>query len=182
MRFTETKLKGCFVIEPNVFEDERGYFFESYRLDKIQETIHPTINFIQDNQSKSKYGVVRGLHMQKGKYAQTKLVRVLHGSILDVAVDVRKHSPTYGEYFAIELSEENKKQIYIPHGFLHGFSVLSEEAVVSYKCDAYYDKDSEDGVNPLSESLNIDWKISLDQMILSEKDKLAQDFTQLIPF
>lgn len=182
MHFTETKLKGCFIIEPRVFEDERGYFFESYRLDKIQEFIQSSINFIQDNQSKSSYGVVRGLHMQKGAFAQTKLVRVLQGTILDVAIDVRKDSPTYGEYISVELSEDNKKQLYIPHGFLHGFSVLSEMAVVSYKCDAYYDKDSEDGVNPLSGSLNIDWKLSKDKMILSEKDTMAQDFSQFIPF
>ena len=182
MNFTETKLKGCFIIEPNVFEDERGYFFESYRLDKIQVAINPTINFIQDNQSKSKFGVVRGLHMQKGNFAQTKLVRVLQGTILDVAVDVRKDSPTFGEYYSVELSAENKKQIYIPHGFLHGFSVLSEEAIVSYKCDAYYHKDSEDGVYPLSDELNIDWRIPKEEMILSEKDLQAQSFSKLKPF
>ena len=182
MHFTETKLKGCFIIEPRVFEDERGYFFESYRLDKIQEITQSTINFIQDNQSKSSYGVVRGLHMQKGAFAQTKLVRVLQGRILDVAIDVRKDSPTYGESFSIELSEENKKQLYIPQGFLHGFSVLSDLAVVSYKCDAYYDKDSEDGVNPMSTQLNIDWKIPNEKMILSDKDKNAKEFSEFIPF
>jgi dTDP-4-dehydrorhamnose 3,5-epimerase len=182
MKFFETELEGCFIIEPTVFEDERGYFFESYRLDKIQENINPSINFVQDNESKSKYGVVRGLHMQRGTHAQTKLVRVLKGKILDVAVDIRQDSPTFGKHISVELSSNNKKQIYIPHGFLHGFSVLSEEAIVSYKCDAYYHKDSEDGVNPLSDELNIDWRIPKEEMILSEKDLHAQSFSELKPF
>jgi dTDP-4-dehydrorhamnose 3,5-epimerase len=182
MNFLETDLSGCFIVEPTIFEDSRGYFFESYRLDKINEYIDPNVQFLQDNESKSKYGVVRGLHMQRGKFAQTKLVRVLQGKILDVAVDVRKDSPTFGQHISVELSGENKKQIYIPHGFLHGFAVLSEEAVVSYKCDNYYNKESEDGVNPLSEELNIDWKISKEKMILSVKDETAQVFSKLIPF
>lgn len=182
MKFFETELEGCYIIEPSVYEDERGYFFESYRLDKIQERINPQVNFVQDNESKSKYGVVRGLHMQRGVHAQTKLVRVLKGKILDVAVDIRKDSPSFGKHISIELSSDNKKQIYIPHGFLHGFSVLSEEAIVSYKCDAYYHKESEDGANPLSEELNIDWRIPREEMILSEKDLLAQSFSELKPF
>lgn len=182
MNFLETELKGCFIIEPTVFEDARGYFFESYRLDKINAFIDPKVQFIQDNESKSKYGVVRGLHMQRGTFAQTKLVRVLSGKILDVAVDVRKESPTFGKHISVELSADNKKQIYIPHGFLHGFAVLSEEAVVSYKCDAYYNKESEDGVNPLSEELKINWHLPQDEMILSEKDETAPIFSELKPF
>lgn len=181
MKITETRLKGCFLIEPKLWQDERGYFFESYHQGRLQEETGLEINFVQDNESKSKYGVVRGLHMQRGSFAQSKLVRVLKGSILDVAVDVRKDSPTFGAHFSIELNEENKKQLFIPAGFLHGFSVLSEEAIVYYKCDAFYDKDSEDGVNPLDSDLNIDWQISREQMILSEKDEKAQRFKDLIP-
>src|SRR5690606_2483380 len=134
MNFTETELKGCFIIEPDVFEDARGYFFESYHQQKFRDAIGYELNFVQDNQSKSDYGVVRGLHIQRGTQAQAKLVRVLSGRILDVALDVRKDSITYGKYFAIELNSENRKQLFIPHGFLHGFSVLSEEAEVNYKC------------------------------------------------
>lgn len=181
MKITETRLKGCFLIEPKLWQDERGYFFESYHQGKFQEETGVEIKFVQDNESKSKYGVVRGLHMQRGSFAQSKLVRVLKGSILDVAVDVRKDSPTFGAHFSIELNEENKKQLFIPAGFLHGFSVLSEEAIVYYKCDAFYDKDSEDGVNPLDSDLNIDWQIPREQMILSEKDEKAQSFKELIP-
>lgn len=181
MKITETRLKGCFLIEPKLWQDERGYFFESYHQGKFQEETGVEIKFVQDNESKSKYGVVRGLHMQRGSFAQSKLVRVLKGSILDVAVDVRKDSPTFGAHFSIELNEENKKQLFIPAGFLHGFSVLSEEAIVYYKCDAFYDKDSEDGVNPLDSDLNIDWQIPRERMILSEKDEKAQSFKELIP-
>ena len=181
MKITETRLKGCFLIEPQLWQDERGYFFESYHQGKFQEETGVEIKFVQDNESKSKYGVVRGLHMQRGSFAQSKLVRVLKGSILDVAVDVRKDSPTFGAHFSIELNEENKKQLFIPAGFLHGFSVLSEEAIVYYKCDAFYDKDSEDGVNPLDSDLNIDWQIPRERMILSEKDEKAQSFKELIP-
>lgn len=182
MKFTETKLKGCFLIEPLVFEDARGYFFESYHQDKFRQNTGINMTFVQDNESKSKYGVVRGLHMQRGDFAQAKLVRALKGSILDVAVDVRKDSPTFGQHFSIELNEDNKKQLFIPAGFLHGFSVLSEEAVVYYKCNAFYDKASEDGINPLDAELNIDWKIPVEKMILSEKDQQAQYFSELKPF
>ena len=181
MKITETRLKGCFLIEPKLRQDVRGYFFESYHQGKFQEETGVEIKFVQDNESKSKYGVVRGLHMQRGSFAQSKMVRVLKGSILDVAVDVRKDSPTFGAHFSIELNEENKKQLFIPAGFLHGFSVLSEEAIVYYKCDAFYDKDSEDGVNPLDSDLNIDWQIPRERMILSEKDEKAQSFKELIP-
>ena len=179
MKFIETNLKGCYLIEPKVIEDGRGYFMETFHHQKFYENTGIQSRFVQDNQSHSKYGVVRGLHMQKGEFAQAKLVRVLFGKILDVAVDVRKNSPTFGQYYSVELSAENKKQFYIPKGFLHGFSVLSDDATVLYKCDAFYDKASEDGVHPLDTDLNIDWKIPLDEMIISEKDKNAKSFSEL---
>ena len=182
MKFTETQLKGCFIVEPHVIEDARGYFFESYHLEKFQDNTGQEIQFVQDNESKSNYGVVRGLHMQRGNFAQSKLVRVLAGKILDVVVDVRKNSPMYGHHFSIELSSENKKQLFIPAGFLHGFSVLSEEAVVYYKCDAFYDKASEDGINPMDMDLKIDWQLPEDKILLSEKDKNASFFAEFIPF
>lgn len=182
MKFTETHLKDCFILEPHVINDERGYFYESFHEKNFVEQTGLEIRFVQDNESKSNYGVIRGLHMQRGKFAQAKLVRVLSGRILDVAVDARKDSPTYGQNFTIELSSDNKKQLYIPKGFLHGFSVLSEQAVVAYKCDAYYDRDSEDGVFPMDETLKIDWGIEKENQILSEKDSLAQKFTEFNPF
>ena len=182
MTFKETILKGCFEIEPHLFGDERGYFYESYHLKKFQESTGNDIQFVQDNESKSKYGVVRGLHLQRGEFAQAKLVRVLSGKILDIAVDVRKDSATYGQYIAVELNDENKKQLFIPAGFLHGFSVLSDEAIVYYKCDAFYDKDSEDGINPLDAGLNIDWQLPNEKMILSEKDQSAKSFADFNPF
>lgn len=179
MKITETSLKGCFVIEPSVFEDERGYFFESYNEKKLEETLGYKPNFVQDNQSKSTYGVVRGLHQQLGNSAQAKLVRAIEGTVLDVVVDVRKDSSTYGQSISIELSAENKKQLFVPRGFLHGFSVLSKEAVFFYKCDNFYDKESEAGINPLDSELNIDWKIAKTDMILSEKDQNAPLFNEL---
>ena len=179
MKFIETNLKGCYLIEPKVIEDGRGYFMEAFHQQKFYENTGIQSHFVQDNQSHSKYGVVRGLHIQKGEFAQAKLVRVLYGKILDVAVDVRKNSPTFGQHFSVKLSSENKKQLYIPKGFLHGFSVLSDEATVLYKCDAFYDKASEDGVHPLDTDLNIDWKIPEEQMIISDKDKNAQVFSNL---
>lgn len=177
MKVTETKLKGCFILEPTVFEDSRGYFFESYNENKLEEILGYKPTFVQDNQSRSSYGVVRGLHMQVGEYAQAKLVRVIEGSVIDVAVDVRPNSETYGESVAIELSVDNKKQLFIPRGFLHGFSVISEKATFFYKCDNNYNKASEDGVNPLDDELNIDWQIAINQMIISEKDQEAQSFS-----
>ena len=179
MKIIATKLKGCFLIEPAVFEDERGYFFESFNEKKLQEVLGYAPRFVQDNQSKSSYGVVRGLHQQLGNSAQAKLVRVVEGTVLDVVVDARKNSPTYGQSLAVELSAENKKQLFIPRGFLHGFSVLSKEAVFFYKCDNFYDKDAEAGVHPLDPDLQIDWKIAVDEMILSEKDKNAPMFKEL---
>ena len=179
MPFTEVSIPGLLVFEPSVFADSRGFFFESYN-EKLfaAQGIHD--HFVQDNQSKSEYGVVRGLHFQQNPYAQTKLVRVLVGKILDVAVDIRKNSPTYGQVFSIELSAENKKQLYIPKGFAHGFSVLSEVAEVLYKCDNFYNKQSEGGILLDDKTLNIDWKVSPDKMIVSDKDKQNSPFDSLV--
>ncbi|MBF0596857.1 dTDP-4-dehydrorhamnose 3,5-epimerase [Faecalibacter rhinopitheci] len=176
MNAIETKLKGCFILEPTVFEDERGYFFESYNEHKMEQILGYKPTFVQDNQSKSSFGVVRGLHMQSGEFSQAKLVRAIEGTVIDVAVDVRPDSPTFGQSVAVELSAENKRQLFIPRGFLHGFSVISDTATFFYKCDNGYNKASENGVTPLDESLAIDWGISVDQMILSEKDQEAQSF------
>jgi len=177
MQIIETGFKGLFIIEPNVFNDDRGYFFESYNHRKFSE-VGITTSFEQDNESKSSYGVIRGLHFQIEPYAQTKLVRVVSGKILDVALDLRMDSQTYGSYYAIELSAENKRQFYIPKGFAHGFSVISEEAVVNYKCDNYYSKESERGVNILDQELAIDWRIEGSSQIISEKDKIWPDFSK----
>ena len=176
MKGIATKLEGCFILEPQVFEDERGYFYESFNQTKISEILGYSPIFVQDNQSRSQYGVVRGLHLQGGEYAQAKLVRVIEGKVLDIAVDVRPDSPTFGQWISVELSAENKRQLFIPRGFLHGFSVLSDHATFFYKCDNGYNKASENGVNPLDVDLAIDWQIPLDQMILSEKDQEAQSF------
>jgi dTDP-4-dehydrorhamnose 3,5-epimerase len=172
MKISKTAIEGVVIIEPQVFEDERGYFFESYNQAKMEEAgLH--YNFIQDNQSKSSYGVVRGIHFQKGEFAQAKLVRVLEGTVLDVAVDLRKNSPTFGKYVAVELSAENKKQLMIPRGFGHGFAVLSKTAVFAYKCDNVYNKASEGGIRFNDPDINVDWKINPEEAILSEKDKNA---------
>ncbi len=176
MKAIETKLKGCFIIEPSVFQDSRGYFFESYNQIKFEELTGLNPVFLQDNQSKSSYGVIRGLHQQTGEFAQAKLVRVLEGKVLDIAVDVREGSETYGEYVAVELSEENNRQLFIPRGFLHGFAVLSDSATFFYKCDNVYNKESEDGVNPLDQTLAVNWQVPLEDMILSDKDKNARSF------
>ncbi|WP_185213181.1 dTDP-4-dehydrorhamnose 3,5-epimerase [Sphingobacterium mizutaii] len=178
MKAIETILKGCFIIEPSVFQDSRGYFFESYNQIKFEELTGLNPVFLQDNQSKSSYGVIRGLHQQTGEFAQAKLVRVLEGKVLDIAVDVREGSETYGEHVAVELSEENNRQLFIPRGFLHGFAVLSDSATFFYKCDNVYNKESEDGVNPLDQTLAVDWEVPLEDMILSEKDKNARSFVK----
>lgn len=170
MTFTETKLKGCFVLEPNIFEDDRGYFFESFNKTRFNKGIGATIDFVQDNQSFSAQGVIRAIHYQTGVHAQAKLVRVLSGAVLDVAVDLRKDSPTFGEYVAIELNSENKKQLFIPKGFGHGFAVLSETAEFYYKCDNYYNKEAEAGILYNDKELGIDWKISDNEIVLSNKD------------
>ncbi|HNU89501.1 MAG TPA: dTDP-4-dehydrorhamnose 3,5-epimerase [Ferruginibacter sp.] len=169
MPFIKTDLPGLVVFEPAVYGDSRGYFFESYNEKVFSEAgIHT--RFVQDNQSRSAYGVIRGLHYQLDPYAQTKLVRVLSGSILDIVVDLRKGSPSYGKLLSIELSAQNKKQLLIPKGFAHGFSVLSETAEVLYKCDSFYHKESEAGIIYNDPSLDIDWKIPAAEMIISEKD------------
>lgn len=176
MKATETKLKGCFILEPSKFEDTRGYFFESFNTNTFNNLIGEKVDFVQDNQSFSSFGVLRGLHAQAGEHAQAKLVRVIQGKVLDVAVDVRPGSETYGQYVAVELSEENNLQLFIPRGFLHGFVVLSETAVFFYKCDNFYKKESECGVNPLDETLNIDWLLSRGELLLSPKDEEASSF------
>lgn len=169
MPFHKTDIPDLQIFEPRVFEDSRGYFFEAYNLETFEKG-GVELNFVQDNQSKSSYGVIRGLHYQLKPYAQTKLVRALHGTILDVAVDLRRGSPTFGKHFSIELSAENKKQLLVPAGFAHGFSVLTETAVVFYKCDTLYNKESEGGIIYNDPSLNIDWKIPAGKEIVSEKD------------
>lgn len=175
MNIIKTKIPDLLIFEPRVFEDPRGYFYESYNEKVLQQT-GVDFHFVQDNQSKSVYGVIRGLHYQIEPYSQTKLVRVLQGNILDVAVDIRKGSPTYGKIYTLELSDENKKQLLIPKGFAHGFSVLSETAVVLYKCDEFYNKESERGIFFNDTELNIDWKIELDKAVVSEKDRVLPRF------
>lgn len=171
MKVTETYLKGCFVIEPTIHKDERGTFMESFNHQKFEEAIGSKLSFVQDNESVSKKGVVRALHMQKSPYSQAKLVRVVKGRVLDVAVDFRKDSPTFGKHFAIELSRENGKQLFIPRNFLHGFSTLEDDTIFNYKCDNYYQTGSELGVIYNDETLAIDWKLKQEEIILSEKDK-----------
>jgi len=170
MKAQETKLKGCFIIEPAVFKDDRGYFFESFNQPKFEELTGQRGNFVKDNESASTYGVIRGLHFQKGEYAQAKLVRVIEGRVLDVAVDIREESGTYGEWVAVELSAANNLQLYVPRGFAHGFSVLSKKAIFVYKCDNVYHKASEGGIKFDDPVLKIDWVIPADQQSLSEKD------------
>lgn len=167
---TQTKLKGCFIIEPRVFQDDRGYFFESFNQQAFNKLIGKSVNFVQDNESFSSIGVIRGLHFQEGEFAQAKLVRVIKGSVLDVAVDIRKDSPTFGQHIAVELTEDNKRQLFVPRGFAHGFSVLSETAIFSYKCDNYYNKGSEAGIIYNDPSLNIDWRTTKQEAQLSDKD------------
>jgi len=185
MKVEETKLKGCFIIHDTVFHDDRGYFFESFNRQKFESLTRAKVNFVQDNQSKSTKGVLRGLHFQLGEYAQAKLVRALKGKVLDVAVDVRIDSPTFGEYVAVELSEDNFTQFFIPRGFAHGFKVLSDEAVFFYKCDNFYHKASEGGIMYNDPSIGIDWGTAETENILSEKDKvlpLLNDIKQTLHF
>lgn len=172
----ETKLKGCFILEPRVFEDSRGYFFESFNQNTFNNLIGQNVNFVQDNESFSSKGVLRGLHFQKGEHAQAKLARVIKGKVLDVAVDIRPDSLTFGEYVTVELSEENKTQLFIPRGFAHGFIVLSDAAIFSYKSDNFYNKASEGGIIYNDESLNIDWQLNKEEFIISEKDVLLPKF------
>jgi len=170
MPFFKTEFAGLLIFEPAIYKDSRGYFFESYN-EKTFLNENIDLRFVQDNQSSSSYGVVRGLHYQLSPHAQTKLVRVLTGTIVDIAVDIRKNSPTFSKVFSIELSAENKKQLLIPPGFAHGFSVLTERAEVLYKCDDFYDKESETGIRYNDPQLSIDWKIPDDKIIVSEKDQ-----------
>ena len=171
LKVTKTKLDGVLIVEPKVFGDNRGYFFESYNKERFIEA-GITADFIQDNESFSTYGVVRGLHFQKMPYTQAKLVRVIQGEVLDVAVDVREGSPTYGEHVAVKLSAENKRQLYIPRGFAHGFAVLSETVTFCYKCDNYYNPEADGGVKFDDPALNIDWIVPAEKMMLSEKDQV----------
>ena len=170
MQFIRTTIPEAVIIEPKVHGDERGYFLETFRQDKLEEFLGFKINFCQDNESKSSYGVLRGLHYQLPPYAQTKLVRVIKGKVLDVAVDIRKNSPTFGQYVSVELSEENKRQLLIPRGFAHGFVVLSEEAVFAYKVDNYYSPECDRGIAFDDSDLNINWQIEHDKLQLSPKD------------
>ena len=169
MKITKTKIEGVVVLEPQVFGDQRGYFFESFSQRVFEECVGK-ISFVQDNESKSSYGVVRGLHYQYPPYTQAKLVRVVKGRVLDVAVDLRKQSTTFGQHVAIELSEDNKKQFFVPRGFAHGFAVLSEEAIFQYKCDNFYSPQSEGAIAWNDPDLNIDWRIPAEKVVLSEKD------------
>ncbi|PWK20569.1 dTDP-4-dehydrorhamnose 3,5-epimerase [Xanthomarina spongicola] len=180
MTVIETKLKGCFIIEPTIFKDKRGYFFESFNEQKFNEALNLNSRFIQDNESFSTKGVLRGLHYQTGNSAQAKLVRVVKGKVLDIAVDIRKESPTFGQYISIELTEENKKQIFVPRGFAHGFVVLSDTAILSYKCDNFYNKESEEGIIYNDTTLNIDWKLPPESLIISEKDIDLPSFEEAI--
>ena len=170
MNVLKTAIEGVFILEPRLFKDARGYFFESFNQREFDEKVGRIV-FVQDNESKSSYGVVRGLHIQKPPYTQSKLVRVVKGAVLDVAVDVRKGSPTFGQHVSVELTEDNHRQFFIPKGFLHGFSVLSEEVVFQYKCDDFYAPASEGAVAWDDPDLGIDWRIPADKVILSEKDK-----------
>ncbi|UPT76815.1 dTDP-4-dehydrorhamnose 3,5-epimerase [Sulfurovum sp. XGS-02] len=171
MKFIKTKIPDVIMIEPDIFADDRGYFMETYRSDKLQEALGFNIDFLQDNESKSSYGVLRGLHFQLPPFAQSKLARAIKGKILDIAVDIRKGSPTFGKYVAVELSEENKRMLFIPRGFAHGFVVLSEEAILSYKVDNYYAREFDRGIAFDDPTLNIDWQINPDHLLLSDKDK-----------
>ncbi|WP_312195422.1 dTDP-4-dehydrorhamnose 3,5-epimerase [Epilithonimonas vandammei] len=178
MKVKSTPLQDCYIIEPTVFEDDRGYFFEKFNEKTFEELTSQNGHFVQDNISKSSYGVLRGLHLQKGEHAQAKLVSCLEGKVLDVAVDLRRDSPTFGKWYSIELTAENKLQLYVPRGFGHGFSVLSKTAVFSYKCDNFYNKESEGGVLWNDSDLNIDWKLPKNDVILSEKDMVMPAFSK----
>lgn len=169
MEVIKTNIEGVIIVEPRIFKDGRGYFFESFSQREFEEKVCKT-TFVQDNESKSSYGVVRGLHFQKPPFAQSKLVRVIKGAVLDVAVDIRKDSPTFGQYVSVELTGENHRQFFIPRGFAHGFSVLSEEVIFQYKCDNFYSPQSEGAIAWNDPDLNIDWRIPAEKVVLSEKD------------
>ena len=184
MKVIKTAIEDVVIIEPDVFGDARGYFFESYSQKKFDEQVRP-VKFVQDNESKSKYGVLRGLHFQKGKDAQSKLVRVVKGRVLDVAVDIRKGSPTFGKYVAVELTKDNHRQLFVPRGFAHGFSVLSEEAIFQYKCDNLYAPQSEGAIAWNDPDINIDWQLPAEDVLLSAKDSahpMLKDATDLFDY
>lgn len=178
MNFIKTEFEGLYIIEPKVFADDRGYFYESYSQQAMLAQ-GLDYQFIQDNQSKSSYGTIRGLHFQKGEHAQAKLVRTIDGCVLDVVVDLRKNSPTFGRHFSVELSAENNRQLLVPRGFAHGFSVLSETAIFAYKCDNSYNKASEGGLLYSDPALAIDWKVSIEDALLSDKDRILPTLNEL---
>ena len=178
MEAIKTAIEGVVIIEPRIFKDARGYFFESFSQREFEEKVGK-INFVQDNESMSSYGVMRGLHFQRPPYTQSKLIHCTKGAVLDIAVDIRKGSPTYGQHVAVELTEENHRQFFVPRGFAHGFAVLSETAIIQYKCDNFYHPEADGGISILDNSLGIDWRIPTEQAILSEKDTkhpLLKDF------
>lgn len=177
MEYKETDIKGVWVIEPKVFNDARGYFFEAWKKDEFEDHIG-TVNFIQDNESKSSRGVLRGLHYQKGELSQAKLVRVISGTVIDVAVDIRRSSPTFGRYVAVELSDENKRQLFIPRGMAHGFLVLSDEAIFTYKVDNVYAPQAEASIRFDDPTIGIEWPIDPSEMLLSAKDQNAKSFQE----
>lgn len=179
MEVIKTNIEGVLIIEPKVFGDKRGYFFESFNAKEFAEKTGLNINFVQDNESMSRYGVMRGLHFQRPPYTQSKLVRCVKGAVLDVAVDIRKGSPTYGKHVAVELTEKNHRQFFVPRGFAHGFAVLSETAIFQYKCDEFYHPEADGGISIIDDSLGIDWRIPTDKALLSDKDTkhaLLKDF------
>jgi len=179
MNKIDTAIEGCFILEPKILYDGRGYFFESFNEDQFRDLTGMQVHFVQDNQSFSKFGVLRGLHAQNGSHAQAKLVRVLQGEVLDVAVDVRQGSLTFGQYVSVILSSKNQRQFFVPKGFLHGFVVLSETAEFLYKCDNYYNKDSEVGIKYNDPNLNINWALSKDQILVSDKDLILPQFSDI---
>lgn len=182
MNVVKTSIDGVVIIEPRIFEDERGYFYESFSQREFEEKVCNTV-FVQDNQSKSTYGVVRGLHFQRPPYAQSKLVRCVSGKVLDVVVDIRKNSPTFGKFVAVELSGENHRQLFIPRGFAHGYAVLSDEAVFQYKCDNFYNKESEGAIAWNDPEINIDWLLPADKVVLSAKDRMNKKLSESVtPF
>lgn len=179
MEIIKTPIEGVVIIKPKVFNDARGYFYESYNKKAFDEALGREVNFVQDNQSKSSKGVMRGLHFQRPPFTQAKLVRCVKGRVIDVAVDIRKGSPTYGQHVAVELTEDNHLQFFVPRGFAHGFAVLSDEAIFQYKCDNYYAPEADGGISIEDDSFGIDWKIAVEDAILSDKDKkhpLFKDF------
>ena len=178
MNVIKTNIEGPVIIEPKIFKDARGYFFESYNKQEFDEKVSK-VDFVQDNESCSTYGVMRGLHFQRPPFAQAKLVRCVKGAVLDVAVDIRKGSPTYGQHVAVELTEDNHRQFFIPRGFAHGFAVLSDIAIFQYKCDNYYHPEADGGISIIDPSIGIDWRISIEEALLSDKDRkhpLLRDF------